>query len=158
LLALTARATIRCWLAAAQSAFIAAEAAGTLQCSSTEDDANDRIEHRCGCVFPVPATAPAFPGLVAFKRINSLRTKRGGKTESKTQYGLSVICVQKVPLRKVGDIKYLSPNRRDRPEIREIMTIGLGSVGYIPGWGLNGWNGRCVWLGWGLMISPGASR
>src|SRR4051812_32619160 len=42
-------------LAAAQSAFTAAEAQGTLQCSSTEDDANDRVEHRCGCVFPVPA-------------------------------------------------------------------------------------------------------
>src|SRR4051794_32355022 len=39
-------------LAAAQSAFTAAEAQGTLQCSSTEDDANDRVEHRCGCVFP----------------------------------------------------------------------------------------------------------
>ena len=74
-------------LAAAQAAFTAAEAQGTLQCSSTEDEANDRIEHRCDlCVFPVPATAPAFPGLVAFGRINSVRTKRGGKTESKTQY------------------------------------------------------------------------
>jgi hypothetical protein len=39
-------------------------------------------------VFPVPAAAPAFPGLVAFGRIDSVRTKRGGKTESKTQYGV----------------------------------------------------------------------
>jgi predicted transposase YbfD/YdcC len=45
-------------LAAAQSAFTAAEAQGTLQCSSTEDDANDRVEHRCGCVFPFPRRHP----------------------------------------------------------------------------------------------------
>ena len=23
--------------------------------------------------------------------------------------------------------------------------------------GIHGWNGRCVWLGWGLMVNPGAS-
>ena len=62
--------------------------------SSTEDDANDRSEHRCGCVFPAPATAPAFPGLMAFGRINSTRTKRGGKTESKTHY---VVLSQRLP-------------------------------------------------------------
>jgi len=81
-------------LAAAQAAFAAAEAEGTLRWSSTEDDANDRNERRCGCVFPVPATAPAFPGLVAFGRIDSMRTKRGGKTESKTQY---VVLSQRLP-------------------------------------------------------------
>ena len=34
----------------------------------------------------------------------------------------------------------------DRPEIRGIMTIGLGSVGYIPGWGLT--DGMDVVFGW----------
>ncbi len=24
--------------------------------------------------------------------------------------------------------------------------------------GIYGWNGRCVWLGWGLMVNPGVSR
>jgi predicted transposase YbfD/YdcC len=81
-------------LAAAQSAFTAAQAQGTLQCTSTKDDANDRIEHRCGYVFAVPATAPAFPGLVAFGRIDSRRTKRGGRTESQTQY---VVMSQRLP-------------------------------------------------------------
>jgi len=81
-------------LAAAQAAFTAVEAEGTLQWSSTEHDANDRSAHRCGCVFPVPATAPAFPGLVAFGRIDSIRTKCGGKTESKTQY---VVLSQRLP-------------------------------------------------------------
>ena len=23
--------------------------------------------------------------------------------------------------------------------------------------GIHGWNGRCVWLGWGLMVNPGVS-
>jgi predicted transposase YbfD/YdcC len=81
-------------LAAAQAAFAAAEAAGTLRWSLTEDNANDRIEHRCGCVFSAPATAPAFPGLVAFGRIDSTRTKRGGKTESKTH---CVVLSQRLP-------------------------------------------------------------
>ena len=81
-------------LAAAQSAFTVAEAQGTLRCTSTEDDANDRIEHRCGYVLPLPATTPAFPGLVAFGRIDSVRTKRGGKTKSQTQY---VVMSQRLP-------------------------------------------------------------
>ncbi len=24
--------------------------------------------------------------------------------------------------------------------------------------GIHGWNGRCVWLGWGWMVNPGVSR
>ncbi len=81
-------------LAAAQAAFIVAEAADTLRWSATEHDANDRIDHRCGCVFPIGAKAPAFPGLGAFGRIDSIRTKRGGKTESRTQY---VVMSQRLP-------------------------------------------------------------
>jgi len=81
-------------LAAAQAAFTVAGAQGTLRCTSTEDDANDRVEHRCGYVLPLPATAPAFPGLVAFGRIDSVWTKRGGKTKSQTQY---VVMSQRLP-------------------------------------------------------------
>lgn len=88
-------------LAAAQAAFTAAEADDRLQRSGTETDANDRSEQRCGCVFSVPATAPAFPDLVAFGRIDSVRTKRGGKTESKTQY---VVMSQRLPAWRVLSI------------------------------------------------------
>jgi predicted transposase YbfD/YdcC len=87
------KANHRPLLAAAQAAFTAAEAQGTLRWSATEDEANDRIEQRCGCVFSVPATAPAFPGLVAFGRIDSARTTRGGKTQSKTQYVVMSQCL-----------------------------------------------------------------
>jgi predicted transposase YbfD/YdcC len=80
-------------LAAAKAAFAAAEVAGTLKWSATEDDANDRIERRRGCVFAVPATAPAFPGLAAFGRIDSERTKDGGETKSKTHYLVMSQCL-----------------------------------------------------------------
>ena len=62
-------------LAAAQAAFTAAEAAGTLRWSSTEDNANDRIEHRCGCVFSAPAARTSSLS----RRIGdaTLRGKRG---------------------------------------------------------------------------------
>lgn len=73
-------------LAAAKAAFAAAETEATLTWTTTEDDANARIERRHGCVFPVRRTAPAFPGLALFGRIDSVRTKRGGKTETKTHY------------------------------------------------------------------------
>jgi hypothetical protein len=35
---------------------------------------------------------------------------------------------------------------RDRPEIRGIMTIGIGPVGYVAGWGLT--DGMDVVFGW----------
>jgi hypothetical protein len=34
----------------------------------------------------------------------------------------------------------------DRPEIRGIMTIGIGPVGYVAGWGLT--DGMDVVFGW----------
>jgi predicted transposase YbfD/YdcC len=73
-------------LAAAKAAFTAAEAGGTLKWSEREDDANDRIERRRGCVFAHLAGTPAFPDLMAFGRLDSERTKQGGKTETKTHY------------------------------------------------------------------------
>jgi predicted transposase YbfD/YdcC len=81
-------------LAAAEAAFAAAEAAGTLKWTRTTDSAHDRIETRRGCVFAVPADAPAFPDLAAFGRIDSERTKKGGKTEQKTHY---VVMSQRLP-------------------------------------------------------------
>ena len=73
-------------LAAAEAAFAAAETAGTLKWRMTEDAAHDRVESRRGCVFAVPANAPAFPDLAAFGRIDSERSRTGGKTEKKTHY------------------------------------------------------------------------
>lgn len=72
--------------AAAEAAFAAAEAAGTLTWRLTQDAAHDRAERRRGCVFDVPTGTPDFPDLVAFGRIDSERTKKGGKTETKTHY------------------------------------------------------------------------
>lgn len=80
--------------AAAEAAFARAEAAGTLRWHTTEDTAHDRHETRRGCVFPVPADAPAFPDLAAFGRIDSERTRKGGKTERKTHY---VVMSQRLP-------------------------------------------------------------
>ena len=73
-------------LAAAQAALMAAEAAGTLRWTTVEDTAHDRVEVRRGCVFAVPADAPAFPDLAAFGRIDSERTKTGRETEKATHY------------------------------------------------------------------------
>jgi predicted transposase YbfD/YdcC len=73
-------------LAAAEAAFAAEEAAGALRWRVTEDDANDRIERRRGCVVAAPAGAWPFPGLRAFGRIDTERTKTGGETERKTHY------------------------------------------------------------------------
>jgi predicted transposase YbfD/YdcC len=73
-------------LAAAQAAVTAEQAAGTLKWTTVEDTANDRVETRRGCVFAVPADAPAFPGLAAFGRIDSERTKTGRATEKATHY------------------------------------------------------------------------
>jgi predicted transposase YbfD/YdcC len=81
-------------LGAAQAAFVAAEAAGTLKWCVTRDAAHKRVESRRGCVFAVPAEAPAFPDLTAFGRIDSERTKPGGKTEIKTQY---IVMSQRLP-------------------------------------------------------------
>jgi predicted transposase YbfD/YdcC len=81
-------------LTAAEAAFAAAEAAGTLKWSMTDDDAHDRVERRRGCVFAVPADAPTFPDLAAFGRIDSERTKTGGKTEKKTHY---IVMSQRMP-------------------------------------------------------------
>jgi predicted transposase YbfD/YdcC len=82
-------------LAAAEAAFGAAEAAGTLKWCTTRDAAHDRIESRRGCVFAVPPDAPAFPDLALFGRIDSERTKTGGKTETKTHY---IVMSQRLPV------------------------------------------------------------
>jgi predicted transposase YbfD/YdcC len=73
-------------LAAAQAAFAAEQKADTLKWSTVEDTAHDRIEVRRGCVFAVPARAPAFPDLAAFGRIDSERTKTGRETEKAIHY------------------------------------------------------------------------
>jgi predicted transposase YbfD/YdcC len=80
--------------AAAEAAFAAAEAAGTLKWSITEDAAHDRLERRRGCVFAVPADTPAFPHLMAFGRIDPERTKKDGKMERKTHY---IVMSQRMP-------------------------------------------------------------
>jgi predicted transposase YbfD/YdcC len=72
--------------AAAEAAFTAAEAAGALTWCVTRDADHDRAERRRGCVFAVPRGTPDFPDLAAFGRIDSERTKTGGKTETKTHY------------------------------------------------------------------------
>jgi hypothetical protein len=46
-------------------------------------------------------------------------------------------------------VRFFWQNRRhhrDRPEIRGIMTIGIGSVRYAPGWGLT--DGMDAVFGW----------
>jgi predicted transposase YbfD/YdcC len=88
-------------LAAAEAAFAAAETAGALKWRVTEDAANDRVESRRGCVFTVPADAPAFPDLAALGRIDSQRTKTGGKTERKTHY---IIMSQRMPVWRMMSI------------------------------------------------------
>ena len=81
-------------LAAAEAAFAAAQADGAPQWAATADAANDRLEHRRGCVFAVPRDAPAFPGLAAFGRIETERTKTGRKTATAVHY---VIMSQRMP-------------------------------------------------------------
>jgi predicted transposase YbfD/YdcC len=66
-------------LSAAEAAFAAAEAAGSLRWHETGDDDHGRIECRRGCVLPAPADAPAFPDLAAFGRIETERTGSDGK-------------------------------------------------------------------------------
>jgi hypothetical protein len=73
-------------LAAAKAAFTATEAGGTVKWSEREDDANDQIERRRGCVFAPLAGTPALPDLTVFGRLDGERTKLAGKTETKTQY------------------------------------------------------------------------
>lgn len=82
-------------LAAAEAAFTAAEAAGTLKWRETRDDGHDRIERRRGCVFAVPAGAPAFPDLAMFGRIDSERTKTGRETQTQTHY---IVMSQRLPV------------------------------------------------------------
>jgi predicted transposase YbfD/YdcC len=81
-------------LAAAEAAFAAAEAADTLKWCVTRDASHHCVESRRGCVFAVPAEAPDFPDLAAFGRIDSERTKPGGKTETTTQY---IVMSQRLP-------------------------------------------------------------
>jgi hypothetical protein len=53
---------------------------------------------------------------------------------------------QKVTLRKSRLFKGLSHRAWDRPEIWGIMTIGIGPVGYVAGWGFT--DGMDVAHGW----------
>lgn len=62
---------------AAEAAFAAAEAAGTLPRHETRDAAHGRDEYRCGSVVAAPADAPAFPDLAAFGRIETERRVAG---------------------------------------------------------------------------------
>jgi predicted transposase YbfD/YdcC len=87
-------------LACAEAAFAAAEAAGTLRWCATEDAAHDRAECRRGCVFAVPADAPAFPGLAAFGRIDSERTRTDGTTTRTTHY---LVMSQRLPACPPGE-------------------------------------------------------
>ena len=58
----------------------------------------------------------------------------GGRRDGEDHCNKPVICV--LGARFLGD----------RPEIRGIMTIGIGSVRYAPGWGLT--DGMEVVFGW----------
>ena len=69
----------------ARDLFAAADAAGTLKTTETEDAAHDRREHRCGSVLAAPAGAPDFPALTAFGRIETERCAKG-KSVHTTHY------------------------------------------------------------------------
>ena len=106
--------------AAAVSAFEQADATGFLPFHETVDEAHDRTEWPCASVLPVPADAPAFPGLAAIGRIEAERVC-GGKVEQTVRYvALSTV---------------LSPHRllqvvRARVHVRAIMLHAIGG-GYL---------------------------
>jgi predicted transposase YbfD/YdcC len=72
--------------AAAERAFAAAEARGRLAPLTREEAAHGRRERRSLSVLKTPRDAPAFPGLVAFGRIESERRVAGGKPEQRMHY------------------------------------------------------------------------
>ena len=71
---------------AACEAFAKADAAGKLQSYEFTERGHDRRERRCIAVVSKPATAPAFPGLVAFARIQAERVLADGKTTNAVRY------------------------------------------------------------------------
>lgn len=73
---------------AAEHAFAAADAAGSLRAHTVHDADHGRIERREGSVLAVPADAPAFPDLAAFGRVIAERQDRGGNTVRKVHYAV----------------------------------------------------------------------
>ena len=71
---------------AAQDAFAAADAAGTLQAHERVETGHDRLERRRVSVIAAPSTTPPFPDLAAFARMEAERTLPGGRTETATRY------------------------------------------------------------------------
>ncbi len=71
---------------AACAAFAAAEAKGRIDSHERHDRGHDRHESRRAAVIAAPRGVPAFPGLVAFGRIEAERRLAKGKIETATRY------------------------------------------------------------------------
>jgi predicted transposase YbfD/YdcC len=71
--------------ACVEKAFAAADASCGLSFHERSESGYGRREWRRASVIPIPPGAPAFPGLVAFGRIESERTS-GGRTGAKVHY------------------------------------------------------------------------
>lgn len=71
---------------AACQAFAKADAGGKLAYHEISERAHDRHERRRIAVVGKPASAPDFPGLTAFARIEAERSLAGGKTSTATRY------------------------------------------------------------------------
>ena len=80
-------------LRTAKAAFAAAEATGKLDSLSLTEHGHDRIERRTGSVVTVQAGTTDFPGLAAFGRIQSERSKAGGEPKLATHYVVMSQCM-----------------------------------------------------------------
>jgi predicted transposase YbfD/YdcC len=75
-----------CAAFAAAEAAEAAEAKRRLDSHERHDRGHDRHERRRAAVIAAPRGVPAFPGLVAFGRIEAERRRAEGKLETATRY------------------------------------------------------------------------
>ena len=73
---------------AAERAFAAADATGSLRSHTVHDNDHGRVERRVGSVVAAPADAPAFPDLAAFGRIVAERQARDGTLECQVHYAV----------------------------------------------------------------------
>ena len=73
---------------AAEQAFAAADAAGSLRSHTMKDNNHGRIERREGSVPAVPADVPAFSGLAAFGRVIAKRQEGNGSPVRKVHYAV----------------------------------------------------------------------
>ena len=72
--------------ACALQAFAQADASGALAFHETNEQGHDRFERRRASIVASPKRRAAFPGLVAFGRIESERRAAKGETKTVTHY------------------------------------------------------------------------